>query len=68
MVITLSSLIIDPLLTIFSKILENILLNRMHDYLYISDNQFGFKQAHSTCMLILLLKELLRFYCDHSWQ
>jgi len=41
--------------------LENILLNRNHDYIYIADNQLGIKGAHSTSVSVLLLKELLRF-------
>ena len=56
----------NALVTVFLRILQNILLNRMHDYLHTPDNPFGFKRAHSTSMPILLLKELLRFYRDHS--
>ena len=44
----------------------NILLNRLHEYLITSDNQFGFKRRHSTLMPILILKELLKFYRDHG--
>ena len=54
------------LATIFSKIYEHILLNRLNEHLTTSHNQFGFKRGHSTRMPILLLKELLRFYRDHS--
>ena len=46
------------LATIFSKFFEHVLLNRLHDYLLTSDNQFGFKHSHSTLMPIMLLKEL----------
>jgi len=49
------------LTTIFSKVLEHLLLNRISDYLHTSDNQFGFKQGHSTLMPILPLKEVLQF-------
>jgi len=56
----------NALVTVFSTTLENILLNRMHDLLHTPDNQFGFRRAHSTSMPILLLKELLQFYRDHS--
>ena len=55
------------LATIFSKIFEHATLNRMYEYLKTSDNQFGFKRGHSTLMPILLLKELLRFYCDQYY-
>jgi len=30
----------------FKKILEHALLNRLHEYLITSDNQFGFKRRH----------------------
>jgi len=42
------------------------MLNRMSDYLHTSDNQFGFKQRHSTLMPVLLLKEVLNFYRDYG--
>jgi len=54
------------LTTIFSKVLEHVMLNRMSDYLHTSDNQFGFKQRHSTLMPVLLLKEVLNFYRDNG--
>jgi len=54
------------LATIFSKIFEHVLLNRVQEYLFTTDNQFGFKRGHSTLMPILLLKELVRFYRDHG--
>ena len=54
------------LATVYSKILEHILLNRLEEYLCTSHNQFGFKRGHSTFMPILLLKELLQFYRDHG--
>jgi len=38
------------LVTIFSKIFEHLLLNRMFDYLHTSDHRFGFKRGHSTLM------------------
>jgi len=53
------------LATIFSKILEHIILDRIYEHLDTTDNQFGFKRKHSTLMPVLLLKEILRFYCDH---
>jgi len=52
------------LTTIFSKIFEHVLSNRVQEYLFTTDNQFGCKRGNSTLMPILLLKELLRFYQD----
>ena len=54
------------LATILSNMFKHVLLNRFHDYLLTSDNQFGFKRSHSTLTPIMLLKELLRFYSDHG--
>ena len=54
------------LATVFSKILEHILLSRLQEHLKTADNQFGFKRGHSTLMPILILKELLKFYRDHG--
>jgi len=44
------------LATMFSKIFEHAMVNRMYEYLKTWDNQFGFKHGHSTLMPILLLK------------
>ena len=33
---------------IISKVSENIILHRIKDYLWTTDNQFGFKAHHST--------------------
>jgi len=54
------------LATIFSKILEHIILDRIYEHLDSTDNQFGFKRKHNTLMPVLLLKEILRFYRDHN--
>jgi len=54
------------LATIFSKIFEHVLLHRLYEFLKTSDNQFGFERGYSTMMPIILLKEFLRFYCDHG--
>ena len=44
-----------------SKVFENIILHRLEEYLWTTDNQFGFKSGHSTdlCVYELLLLELL---------
>ncbi|XP_077989324.1 CST complex subunit CTC1-like [Glandiceps talaboti] len=48
------------LTSMFSKVLEYVLLCRCEHNLYTSDNQFGFKKAHGTDMCIFLLKETIR--------
>ena len=32
----------------FSKVFENVILHRLEEYLWTTDNQFGFKSGHST--------------------
>ena len=50
--------------TAISKVFENILLNRMVDYLETSNNQFGFKAGHSTDLCIYAIKEVIGYYRD----
>jgi len=61
------------LATIFSKILEQIILDRIYEHLNTTDNQFGFKWKHNTLMPVLLLKEILmpvtdaQETCTRNW-
>ena len=48
--------------TISSKLLESLLLVKLHPFLNTTDNQFGFKANHSTDACIYLLKEIINFY------
>jgi exonuclease III len=54
------------LVTIFSKVLEHIIVRRMEDVIDTTPNQFGFKKRHSTLMPVLLLKDMLKFYQQHG--
>ena len=47
---------------ILSKVFENILYNRLEDYLYTTSNQFGFKKNVGTEMCVFALKEVIRHY------
>ncbi|XP_006822443.1 uncharacterized protein LOC102804105 [Saccoglossus kowalevskii] len=47
---------------VFSKVLEHLLLVRCESYIETLDNQFGFKEKHSTDLCILVLKEIIRHY------
>jgi hypothetical protein len=50
-----------------SKIFESVLLNIIDDYLGTHDNQFGFKQKHSTDLCIYTLKSVIEYYkCQNS--
>ena len=48
--------------TIISKILESVLLRFLAPFLSTTDNQFGFKENHSTDACIYILKELINYY------
>lgn len=52
--------------SILSKVLERILLDRLQAYLITTDNQFGFKNKHSTDLCIYALKEVVRKYSRHN--
>ena len=48
--------------TAMSKILENIILNRLDSYLRTTDCQFGFKKGHGTDVAIFVLKDVVNYY------
>ena len=45
-----------------SKIFETIVHERIKEYLKTTDNQFGFKQRHSTDLCIYTMKEIIYYY------
>ena len=51
--ITLSSTI--------SKVFENVILHRLEEYLWTTDNQFGFKSGHSTDLCVYALTEFIEY-------
>ena len=54
------------LVTIFSKILEHIIVSCVDKYLVVSHNQFGFKKHHGTLMPVLILKDIVNLYISHG--
>ena len=52
--------------TIASKILESVIMDKCHDLLYTSSNQFGFKRKHSTDMCVYVFKEIVNLYRKQS--
>ena len=52
--------------SIASKIFEKVLLMRVQDYIYTSDNQFSFKPKHSTDLCIFTLKSIIDYYVNAS--
>jgi len=49
-----------------SKIIELILLDRLHDKLGTVCNQFGFKSTHGTDMCVFSLKQVIEYYNSRS--
>jgi len=50
------------LANISSKLLEMVMLSRLEEYLWTTDNQFGFKKNLSTDLCIYTLRECIEFY------
>ena len=48
--------------TITSKVLESVILMKCEEYLFTSDNQFGFKAQHSTEFCIYSFLEFIDYY------
>ena len=54
------------LVTVASKIFENVLLDLLQTYLLTCDNQFGFKKGHATEHCIFVLKNAIDYYRSHN--
>ena len=51
-----------------SRLLEDIVLDRLKTYLFTSDYQFGFKDGVSTNSCIFAVKEVINYYrCNNSY-
>ena len=48
--------------TSISKVIELLILSEIKHLLYTENNQFGFKENHSTDMCIHLLKDIINYY------
>ena len=49
-----------------SKVFEGVLLNRLEEFLWTCDSQFGFKPGHSTDMSVYILHEFIDYYKQKS--
>ena len=54
------------IVTILSKVLEQVLLSRLSRYLWTADSQFGFKRAHGTEIAIFAINQTINFYCNQD--
>ena len=48
------------------NVFENIILHRIEDYLWTTDNQFGFKAHHSTDLYVYALTEFIEYFKSRS--
>ena len=48
------------------KVFEHIILLWLEEYLWTTDNQFGFKSGHSTDLCIYALSELIEYFKSRS--
>ena len=51
---------------IVSKILENVILQRIEEYLWTTDNQFGFKAHHSIDLCVYALTKFIEYLKNRS--
>ena len=52
--------------SITSKVFKHFILLRHEEYLWTTDNQFGFKSGHSTDLCIYALSELIEYFKSRS--
>ena len=43
------------------KVFENVILHRLEEYLWTTNNQFGFKSGHSTDLCVYALTEFIEY-------
>ena len=51
----------------FTKVIEDVLLSRLQNWLSTTCSQFGFEAKHGTEMCVFILKELIRYYIEHGF-
>ena len=49
-----------------SKVFENVIINRLEEYLWTSDNQFGYKPGPSTDLCVYALTEFIEYFKRRS--
>ena len=49
-----------------SNVLENVILHKIEQYLWSTDNLFKYKAGHSTDLCVYVLTELIETFKRHS--
>ena len=52
--------------SIVSKVFEKVILERLEEYLWTADNQFGFRASHSTDLCVYALTEFIEYFKSRS--
>ena len=52
--------------SVISKVSENVILYRLEEYLWTTNNQFGYKAGHSTDLCIYTLIEFIEYFKRRS--
>ena len=52
--------------SVISKVFENVILYRLEEYLWTTNNQFGYKASHSTDLCLYALTEFKEYFKRRS--
>ena len=52
--------------SVISKVFENVILYRLEEYLWTTNNQFGYKAGHSTDLCVYALTEFIEYFETRS--
>ena len=52
--------------SVISKVFENVILYRLEEYLWTTNNQFGYKAGHSTDLCVYALIEFIEYFKRRS--
>lgn len=52
--------------SVLSKVFETVILQRLETYIWTSDNQFGFKPAHSTDLCVYAVSDFISYLKSRS--
>ena len=62
----ITTVFVIALSSVISKVFENVILYRLEDYLWTTNNQFGYKAGHSTDLCVYALTEFIEFFKRRS--
>ena len=57
---------IIALSSVISKVFQNVILYRLEEFLWTTNNQFGYKAGHSTDLCVYALTEFIEYFKRRS--